>query len=260
MRASHQEIVKSLDGTWRPELLLVLKQEVDMYDTYRLRLAECDRELEAHLHRFATKDPPPATPAPAAAIPKGRGDVPTRLTKRNKKPQGQAPRFDLGGELRRISGVDLTQIDGIDVVIAQTVISEVGVDMHPWKDEGHFASWLGLSPDNRITGDRIIGKGTRPVVSRAATALRMAASTLLRSQSYLGAQYRRFRTKLGAPKAITAMAHKLAVLVYRMLKFGHEYVDQGARYYEERHRQQQIALLKKRAAKLGLQVIQPEAA
>ncbi len=260
IRASHQEITKSLEGTWRPELLFVLKQEVDMYDTYVLRLTECDRELEAHLQRFAAKLPPtPSSPTPTAT-PTGPSNTPTRRTKRNKKPQGHAPQFDLRRELQRISGVDLTRIDGIDVVVAQTIISEVGVDMGPWQDEGHFASWLGLSPDNRVTGERIIGKGTRQVVSRAATALRMAASTLLKSQSYLGAQYRRFRTKLGAPKAITAMAHKLARLVYRMLKFGHEYVDKGASYYEEQHRQQQIALLKKRAAKLGLQVVQPEAA
>jgi len=94
-----------------------------------------------------------------------------------------------------------------------------------WKTEAHFASWLGLCPDNRITGGKVIRKGTRHVVNRAATALRLAATTLLRSQSYLGAQYRRLRARLGAPKAITAMAHKLARLVYRMLKWGHEYVD-----------------------------------
>ena len=99
--------------------------------------------------------------------------------------------------------------------------------MTRWKTEAHFASWLGLCPDNRITGGKVIRKGTRHVVNRAATALRLAATTLLRSQSYLGAQYRRLRAKLGAPKAITAMAHKLARLVYRMLKWGHEYVDKG---------------------------------
>ena len=227
-----------------------------MDDTYLLRLTECDRELEAHLQRFATK----ATPAPSSSPAQQPSDAPTRRTKRNKNAQGHAPRFDLGRELQRISGVDLTRIDGIDIVIAQTIISEVGVDMDPWIDEAHFASWLGLSPDNRITGDRVVGKGTRPVVSRAATALRMAATTLLKSRSYLGAQYRRFRTKLGAPKAITAMAHKLARLVYRLLKYGHDYVDKGADYYEERHREPQIALLKKRAAKLGLRIVEPEAA
>jgi transposase len=106
----------------------------------------------------------------------------------------------------------------------------------------------------------VIRKGTRHVINRAATALRLAATTLLRSQSYLVAQYRRLRARLGAPKAITAMAHKLARLVYRMLKWGHEYVDKGVLYYEERHREQQVQLLKKRAAKLGLQIIEPEAA
>lgn len=132
--------------------------------------------------------------------------------------------------------------------------------MTRWQTEAHFASWLGLCPDNRITGGKVIRKGTRHVVNRAATALRLAATTLLRSQSYLGAQYHRLRGKLGAPKAITAMAHKLARLVYRLLKWGHEYVDQGLEYYEARHREQQVQLLKKRAAKLGLQIIEPEIA
>jgi len=179
----------------------------------------------------------------------------SRATKRNKKAQGHAPDFNLGGELQRISGVDLTRIDGIDVMVAQTVISEVGLDMSRWKTEANFASWLGLCPDNRISGDRVLGKGTRHVVNRAATALRMAATTLLKSKSYLGAQYRRMRTKLGAPKAITAMAHKLARLVYRMLKYGQQYVDKGMQYYDERYRDQQIDLLKKKAATLGLQLV-----
>src|SRR5437762_6119662 len=122
--------------------------------------------------------------------------------------------------------------------------------MSRWKTEAHFSSWLGLCPDNRISGDRVLRRGTRRVINRAATALRLAATTLLRSQSYLGAQYRRFRSRLGAPKAITAMAHKLACLVYRLLRWGQAYVDKGMQYYEDRHRQQQIHLLKKRAAKL----------
>jgi transposase len=166
----------------------------------------------------------------------------------------------LGRELHRISGVDLTRIDGIDVGVAQTVVSEVGFDMTRWQTEHHFASWLGLCPDNRITGGKVIRRGTRHVVNRAATALRLAATTLLRSQSYLGAQYRRLRAKLGAPKAITAMAHKLARLVYRMLKWGHEYVDKGLQYYEERHRLQQIHSLTKRAATLGLLIVDPHPA
>jgi hypothetical protein len=118
---------------------------------------------------------------------------------------------------------------------------------------------LGLCPDNRISGDKVLSKGTRHVINRAATALRMAATTLLRSRSYLGAQYRRLRTRLGAPKAITAMAHKLARLVYRMLKYGQDYVDKGMHYYEDRHRRQQIELLQKSAAKLGLHIVEIQA-
>lgn len=178
------------------------------------------------------------------------------MVRSGKRSQGNAPRFDLRGELCRVSGVDLTRIDGIQVLVAQTVISEVGLDMSRWKTEAHFASWLGLCPDKRISGDKVLSKGTRHVVNRAATALRMAATTLLKSRSFLGAQYRRLRTKLGAPKAITAMAHKLARLVYRMLKYGQEYVDKGMQYYEDQYRSQQIELLKKRAVKLGLQIVE----
>ena len=251
IHASRDTIAKSLEGTWRADLLFLLQQEVTMYDAYLQRIEECDQALEQHLKRVADKATAPtdtggAPPAPSPAQPR---------IKRRRKAGSHTPQFDLGRELQRISGVDLTRIAGIDVGVAQTVISEVGVDMSRWKDEHHFASWLGLCPDNRITGGKVIRKGTRRVINRAATALRIAATTLLRSQSYLGAQFRRFRSKLGAPKAITAMAHKLAVLVYRMLRWGQEYVDKGVQYYEERHREQQIRLLKKRAATLGLVVV-----
>jgi hypothetical protein len=138
---------------------------------------------------------------------------------------------------------------------AQTIISEVGLDMERWKTEAHFASWLGLCPHNAVSGGKVLRRGTRKVVSRAATAFRIAAFTLRRSDSYLGAQYRRFRGKLGAPKAITAMAHKLAVPFYRMLRFGQEYVDRGQQFYEEKYRQQQISLLNRKAAQLGFSVI-----
>lgn len=252
IHASRDTIARSLEGTWRPDLLFVLRQEVTMYDAYLQQIEECDQALEQHLRGLADKaaDTADATVASPAA----HGQARPRI-KRRRKAGSHTPQFDLGRELHRISGVDLTRIDGIDVGVAQTVISEVGLDMSRWEDEHHFASWLGLCPDNRITGGKVIRKGTRHVINRAATALRIAATTLFRSQSYLGAQFRRFRGKLGAPKAITAMAHKLAVLVSRMLRWGHEYVDTGMQYYEERHREQQIRLLKKRAAKLGLLVV-----
>jgi transposase len=252
IRASREEIAKSLEGNWRPELLFVLKQEVSMYDTYQQRIVECDRELAEHLNKFADRVPP----RPTKEAPQSEEQAPLKRSRSAKRAQGNSPCFDLRSELSRISGVDLTRIDSIDVLVAQTVISEVGLDMSRWKTEAHFASWLGLCPDNRISGDKVLRRGTRHVVNRAATALRVAAMTLLRSRSYLGAQYRRLRTKLGAPKAITAMAHRLARLVYRMLKYGQDYIDKGMQYYEDRHRFQQIQLLMKRAAKLGLQVME----
>jgi transposase len=240
IQASQKEIAKSLEGNWRPELLFVLQQEVDMYDAYQRRISECDQQLQIQLASFA---------APANE----------QTLKRKKKKAKNAPDFDLGAELHRVAGVDLTGIDGIDVMVAQTLLSEVGLDMSRWKTEAHFASWLGLCPDNRISGDKVLGKGTRRVVNRAANALRQAASTLIRSRSYLGAQYRRLRIRLGAPKAITAMAHRLARLVYRMLKYGQTFVDKGIEYYEERFRHQQIQLLQKRAAKLGFQIAETSA-
>ncbi len=240
VHASQEEIAKSLEGNWRPELLFVLQQEVDMYDTYHKRITECDQRLQKHLGSFKN----------ARSL-----QTPKQKSKTKKKPAAKnAPCFDLSSELQRVTGVDLTRIDGIDVMVAQTLLSEVGLDMTRWKTESHFASWLGLCPDNRITGDKVRSRGTRRVVNRAATALRQAANTLIRSRSYLGAQYRRLRSKLGAPKAITAMAHRLARLAYRMLKYGQAYVDKGTEYYEERFRQQQIQLLRKRAAKLGFQI------
>jgi transposase len=240
IEASREEVAKSLEGNWRPELVFVLRQEVEMYDTYQRRIAECDQQLQKHLASFADTELPQSPKAESK--------------EKRVKSTKNAPRFDLSSELKRITGVDLTRIDGIDVMVAQTLLSEVGMDMSRWNTEAHFSSWLGLCPDNRISGDKLLGKGTRHVVNRAATALRLAARNLIRSRSYLGAQYRRLRTKLGAPKAITAMAHRLARLVYRMLKYGQRYVDKGTEYYENRYRQQQIHLLQKKAAKLGLQI------
>jgi transposase len=240
IHASREEVAKSLEGNWRPELIFVLQQEVAMYDTYQQRIAECDQQLQEHLASFANIIPL----QPTEEEPK----------RKKTKPAKNAPRFELRSELQRVTGVDLTRIDGIDVMVAQTLISEVGLDMSRWKTEAHFSSWLGLCPDNRTSGDKVLARGTRRVINRAATALRMAAVTLMRSRTYLGAQYRRLRTKLGAPKAITAMAHRLARLVYRMLKYGQRYIDKGAEYYEHRYRRQQIEFLTKKAAKLGFQI------
>ena len=172
----------------------------------------------------------------------------------------QAPLFDLRSELYRITGIDWTQVNGIDVLTAQTVIPEAGPDRSAFPSEKHFTRWLGLTPTNQPSGGKILDRRTRQVKHRGATALRQAASAWLRSQSYLGAQYRRLRTRLGAPKAMTAMARKLACLFDRLIQHGQQYVDKGTEYYEERYREQQIRAVLRKAHKLGLQVVMPKPA
>jgi transposase len=246
VKAKPEDIAKSLEGNWRDELLFVLRQHVELYRIYQEKITDCDLQLRKHLQSLGSKVD--LKTQPIGNRPKG---------KKNSK---NAPGFDLRKELYRITGIDWTQINGIDVLTAQTVIAEAGADLSAFPSEKHFASWLGLCPTNEQSGGKILNRRTRKVVNRATVAFRNAALTLLRSQSYLGAQYRRLRTRLGAPKAITAMARKLACLFYRLIKHGQPYVDKGTEYYEAKYREQQIRSLVKRAQKLGLQLVIPKTA
>jgi transposase len=212
--------------------------ESALYDLYLGKINECDQRIATHLNTMDSKAQRNSE----------------RLPEVEASDTHQHP-FNLRDHLCRIAGVDLTNVAGLDVQTVQTIISEVGVDMSRWNTEKQFASWLGLCPDNRISGGKVLKRGTRQVVNRAATALRVAAWSLIRSRSALGANFRRLRSKLGAPKAITAMAHKLARLIYRMMKFGAEYVDKGMESYESRYRQQQTKWLAKQAAALNFQLI-----
>jgi transposase len=238
IRATRAQIAQSLVGDWREELLFVLEQSLELYDTYLGKITKCDERIEVHLKTMQSKLA--TDQQPVSELPQSRK---------------HAPRFNLRNHLHRVAGVDLTKVDGLDVQTVQTIISEVGVDMSRWNTEKNFASWLGLCPDNRVSGGKVLKRGTRQVVNRAATALRLAAWSLIRSQSALGANFRRLRSRLGAPKAVTAMAHKLARLVYRMLKFGADYIDKGMEAYESRYRQRQMKWLTKQAAALNLQLV-----
>ena len=244
VEASKAVIAKSLHGNWREELLFVLRQEMQLFQGYQDKIAECDKKVQEQLQRMGAK-------VDLQAQPIGPRTKPKRV-RRN------TPKFDLRTELYRLTGVDWSRIDGIDVQIAQTVIVEVGTDLKDFPSEKHFANWLGLCPTNETSGGKVLKRRTPKVVNRAATAFRQAANALLRSKSYLGAQYRRLRTRLGVPKAITTMARKLACLFYRLLTNGQQYVDKGMEYYEMRHREQQIRYVTKTAQRLGLQVTQPE--
>ena len=238
IRADEATIAKSLRGHWREEHIFELTQALELYRVYQDKITECDREIEAQLERFEDRsdgEPPAAN---------GK--------KRNQK---NAPRFDAQSHLYRMTGVDLTRIDGVDAHTALKVISEIGTDMTRWQSAKHFASWLGLSPHNRITGGKVISSRTKPSANRAAAALRLAANALHRSDSALGAFLRRKKAQLGAPKAITATAHKLARTIYSMLRYGQEYVDAGAEYYESQYRQRALRAAKRRAAQLGYDLV-----
>ena len=218
IRADEATIAKSLQGHWREERIFELTQALELYRFYHAKIAECDREMEAQLERFEDHSD--------GGSPAGKG----------RRSQGNAPRFDIRAHLYRMTGVDLTRSDGVDAYTALKVVSEIGTDMTKWPSAKHFASWLGLSPDNRITGGRVMSSKTKPSANRAAAALRLAANALHRSDSALGAFLRRKKAQMGAPKAITATAHKLARIIYSMLRYGQEYVDAGAEYYERRSR------------------------
>jgi transposase len=240
-KASSDTIEQSLRGHYREEHLFCLRQAVELYDTYQQKIVACDHALEAILKRIESHAA--ACPSP---IPKSR---------RAAKPRDNQPGFDLRTHLYRLTGVDLTQIDGINSYGALKVISEIGLDMSRWKTVKHFTSWLGLCPGNKISGGKLLNSATRRVANRAATALRLAASSLYASQSALGAFFRRLRARLGAPKAITATAHKLARLIYDMLKNRWNYHDPGPGYYEERYRGRVLKNLKHKAASLGYSLV-----
>lgn len=241
---SIETIAKSLEGNYRPEHLFSLKQAVETFEFYQAQIAKCDEEIESLISTFDAKvvDNLPETV-----------DIEDNSSSKDK---GSAPAFNLKDELCRVVGVDLTKIDGIDSTTCLKIVSEIGVDINRWKSEKHFASWLGLSPGSKITGGKRLSGKTKPVVNRAAAALRMAASTLYRSKCALGAYYRRMKARLGAPKAITATAHKLARLIYSMMKHGKEYTDIGQDYYEQQYKSRAIKNLKTRARQLGFDLVE----
>jgi transposase len=249
VKASQEKIAQSLEGTWLPEQLAIRKRQLADWDHLQKQLAACDLDLQVMMQHMPAAEVPPTQPPEAT----------TGKRKRNRRKGGKSsknePHFDLSAELKRVAGVDLTRIDGIKVNTVQTVITEAGVDMSKGPTEHPFASWVGFCPGNDVSGGKVLKKKTRKVVSRLATALRVAATTLRQSDSYLGAQFRRLRSRLGPPKAITAMAAKLARLMYRMLRYGEEYVDKGTAHYEEKYREQQIKFLTQKAAQQGFALV-----
>lgn len=238
VKSSADTIAQALTGDWRPEHLFTLRQAVELYEVYQQKIKACDQEVEKYMQSLDAQGDPK--------------DLEPQEGKTRRKNQVH---FDLRGQLHRLTGTDLTSIDGIDAMTAQTVVSESGIDMSRFATEKHYSSWLGLCPNHQITGGKVRRRRTRKVRNRAAQALRVAAQSLHKSKTALGAYYRRMRSRLGPAKAITATAHKLAVLIYRMLKYGLTYVDQGQQAYEKQYQERTLQMLKKRVKQMGYALV-----
>ena len=239
--ASAEQFVTALTGNYRPEHVFALKQNLALFEYYQGMLSECDAAVESHLQTLVARLEPPTTPLPP----------------RRTKPQshGKEPRFDIRGYLYRLTGTDLSQIDGIGPYQALRLISEVGTDMSRWPTEQHFTAWLTLAPQNKISGGRLLSSRTPASANRAAAMLRMVAMSLARTQTALGAFYRRLAARIGKAKAITATARKVAILVYRTLKGEIQYEDPGPDAYNARQRNRLVRRLRKRAQALGFTLV-----
>lgn len=228
-------------GDYRREHLFTLGQSLAAYRHYQGLIAACDREIEQYLETSESNADPL--------------EEPQSKSSGSQEPGSGRARLDLQSHLYRIFGVDLTRVPGVHTLTAQTLQGEIGPDLSRFASAAAFTSWLGLCPDNRISGGKVLSVKTRKVKNRAATALRMAAQSLYRSQSYLGHYYRRMRAKLGAPKAITAAAHKLARIIYQMVTTRQAYDETICVRNEVQNRQRLEARLRKQARDLGLEII-----
>lgn len=241
IKASEKTVADALTGDYRAEHLFTLKQSREAYRYYEKLMAECDRQMEDYLKSFESKL---AAQSPPLAKPKD-----------SRKPRRNELRFDLRSHLYRIFGVDLTAVPGLNSSTANTLLAEVGPDLSRFRSASAFASWLGLCPDNRISGGKVLSVKSRKVKNRAAMALRMGAQSLHHSHSFLGQYYRRMRAKLGAPGAITAAAHKLARIVFHLLTTRQPYDETVFAREEQQHQRRLEAKLRKQARLLGFDVI-----
>ncbi len=239
-QATESEIVAALTGHYRPEYLFALQQNLELYDACRAQLAACDRAIEQHLQGITASLATPAMP----------------LATRRRQRTRNDPSFAVSPLLHHLTGgIDLTQIDGIGEHTALKLIAEIGTDMTRWPSDKHFTAWLTLAPNNKISGGRLLSSRTQRSANRAALILRMAASSLYRTQTALGAFYRRLSSRIGKAQAITATARKLAILVYRVLKGTLTYQDPGADSYDLQQRTRIARRLRQRASALGFDLV-----
>jgi transposase len=239
-KSSMETIAKALTGTWKDEQLFVLQQALTLYDVYTAQIAVCDAQIEQALQAMAARGADPDAPLPDLPPAKGESKSKNRAT------------YNVRAQFARILGVDLVAVGGISGGLVQTIISEIGTDMSCWPTVKHFCSWLGLAPRNDISGGKGLRSRTMKVASRANQAFRMAAQSVVRSDTALGAYFRRMRARKGPQQAMVATAHKIARIVYHLLKYGEAYEAQSATVYEAQQRERELRQLQRRASKLGM--------
>ncbi len=242
-KKSEGEIAQALTGTWREEHLFVLKQSLELYDFYTGQIAACDAEIERTYSAIRPDWPDPAPDDQEPLPPNKRGSNSKNLPK-------DSP-VHVRQHLRRITGVDLTAVDGISLDLAQKIIAEIGTDMSRFASVKQFTSWLKLCPNNQITGGKIIRSSTGKSHNRARQAFLQAAASVARSDCAFGAFYRRLKARVGPAQAQVATAHKIARVVYHMLKYKVEYRQMSAQQYEQQFREREIRHLQRKAARLG---------
>jgi transposase len=238
-KSSEETIAKALRGTWKDELVFVLQQALLIYDVYTAQIAVCDTELEQYLQRMEARSGEPTAPLP---------DLPPAKTDSHSK---NAPSFNARAHYARLLGVDLVAVMGLSSSSVQTIISEIGIDMSRFPSVKNFGAWLGLAPRNDVSGGKVLRSRTQKVVNRAAQAFRQAAQAVSRSDSALGAYYRAMRARKGPQQATVATAHKIARIVYHLLKYGEAYEGESAEAYEQKWQERELRALTRRAAKLG---------
>jgi transposase len=254
------EMEAALQGHYRDELVFVLGQHLESWRFYRGQLKACDEQILRVLESFPPAKPKAVTPMPAKPVAieaKPGKSVP------KSKPMGRgknAPTVDLVAVLQRVCGVNLMAVTGLNVLSVLMLLGEIGVDMSRWRSAKAFCSWLGLCPGTKISGGKVLSRRTRRVVNRAAVLLRVVAVAVGRSDTWLGRWYRRKRAHLGAPKAVTATARKLACIIYHMLKYQDGFVPINEAVYEEKTKAQRLDRLRREAKKMGLQLVEMEQA
>ena len=235
-KSSVETIRAGLVGNYQPEHVFALQQALALYDFYHARIEECDIQIERTLSVLSANKFPPEEPL---------------LKTRSQASKSNGPRFDVRRAMYELTGVDLTQIHGIGPYLALRLVGECGTDLGRWPTVKHFTSWLTLSPGCKISGGKTLSSRTRKTTNRVAALLRLAAVTVGKTNTALGAFYRRLAARIGKAKAVTATARKIAVLFYNAMRYGLKYADPGADHYEKRYKERVIKQLHRRAAELG---------